>query len=116
MMIWLIFAGMTTAVLAALLVPFTRKSSRIQNSDADFNLAVYRDQLQELERDQGRGLIGAAEAEAARNEISRRLLQVAKNASSFVGSITSPVFSAVIVQGSMSQRNTPQRLAVVPFG
>lgn len=78
MMIWLIFAGMTTAVLAALLVPFTRKASRIQNSDADFNLAVYRDQLQELERDQGRGLIGAAEAEAARNEISRRLLQVAK--------------------------------------
>jgi cytochrome c-type biogenesis protein CcmH len=78
MMIWLIFAGMTTAVMAALLVPFTRKSSRIQNSDADFNLAVYRDQLQELERDQGRGLIGAAETEAARNEISRRLLQVAK--------------------------------------
>ncbi len=78
MMIWLIFAGMTAAVLAALLVPFTRKATRIQNSDADFNLAVYRDQLQELERDQGRGVIGAAEAEAARNEISRRLLQVAK--------------------------------------
>ena len=34
--------------------------------------------MQELERDQGRGLIGAAEADAARNEISRRLLQVAK--------------------------------------
>jgi cytochrome c-type biogenesis protein CcmH len=65
-------------VVAVLLVPFLRKSSRIQNSDADFNLAVYRDQLQELERDQGRGLIGAAEADAARNEISRRLLQVAK--------------------------------------
>jgi cytochrome c-type biogenesis protein CcmH len=79
MMIWLIFTGMTAAVVAALLVPFTRKSSRIQNSDADFNLAVYRDQLQELERDQGRGLIGATEAEAARNEISRRLLQVAKS-------------------------------------
>ena len=78
MMIWLIFTGMTAAAVAVLLVPFLRKSSRIQNSDADFNLAVYRDQLQELERDQGRGLIGAAEADAARNEISRRLLQVAK--------------------------------------
>jgi cytochrome c-type biogenesis protein CcmH len=78
MMIWLIFAGMMAAVVVALLVPFLRKSSQIQNSDADFNLAVYRDQLQELERDQARGLIGAAEAEAARNEISRRLLQVAK--------------------------------------
>jgi cytochrome c-type biogenesis protein CcmH len=78
MMIWLIFAGMTAAAMAALLVPFLRKSSGSLSSDADFNLAVYRDQLQELERDQGRGLIGAAEADAARNEISRRLLQVAK--------------------------------------
>ena len=77
-MILLIFAGMTAAVVAVLLVPFTRKSSGSLNSDADFNLAVYRDQLQELERDQARGLIGAAEADAAQNEISRRLLQVAK--------------------------------------
>ena len=86
MMIWLIFTGMTAAVVAILLVPFTRKSSGSLNSDADFNLAVYRDQLQELERDQGRGLIGAAEAEAARNEISRRLLQVAKAKPAAVGS------------------------------
>ena len=86
MMIWLIFTGMTAAVVAILLVPFTRKSSGSLNSDADFNLAVYRDQLQELERDQGRGLIGAAEAEAARNEISRRLLQVAKAKPAVVGS------------------------------
>jgi cytochrome c-type biogenesis protein CcmH len=78
MMIWLIFAGMTAAVVAALLVPFARKSSASLNSDADFDRAIYRDQLQELERDSARGLIGAVEAEAARNEISRRLLQVAK--------------------------------------
>ena len=78
MMIWLIFAGMTAVVVATLLVPFTRKSSGSLGSDADFNLAVYRDQLQELERDKGRGLIGADEADSARNEISRRLLQVAK--------------------------------------
>ncbi len=86
MMIWLIFAGMTAAVVAALLVPFLRKSSGSPNSDAEFDRAIYRDQLQELERDQGRGLIGAAEAEAARNEISRRLLQVAKPKSVAAGS------------------------------
>ena len=77
-MIWLIFAGMTAAVVAALLVPFLRKSLESLNSDAEFDRAIYRDQLQELERDSARGLIGAAEAEAARNEISRRLLQVTK--------------------------------------
>ena len=85
MVIWLIFAAMTAAVVAALLVPFLRRTSGPQNVDADFDRAVYRDQLQELERDQGRGLIGVAEAEAARNEISRRLLQVAKPKSVVTG-------------------------------
>jgi cytochrome c-type biogenesis protein CcmH len=78
MMIWLIFAGMTAAVVAALLVPFMRKSADAQNPDSDFDRAIYRDQLQELDRDKARGLIGEAEAQAARNEISRRLLQVPK--------------------------------------
>lgn len=86
MMIWLIFAGMTAAVVAALLIPFMRKTSGPENGDAEFDRAIYRDQLQELERDQGRGLIGAAEAEAARNEISRRLLQVANPKSFAMGS------------------------------
>ncbi|MEQ1521409.1 MAG: c-type cytochrome biogenesis protein CcmI [Aestuariivirga sp.] len=78
MMIWLIFAGMTAAVVAALLVPFMRKSVGAQSPDSDFDRTVYRDQLQELDRDAARGLIGETEAQAARNEISRRLLQVAK--------------------------------------
>src|ERR1700678_4399870 len=41
--------------------------------------AVYRDQLAEIERDVAGGLIGASEAEAARVEISRRLLAAADN-------------------------------------
>ena len=49
-----------------------------QSPDSDFDRAIYRDQLQELDRDKARGLIGETEAQAARNEISRRLLQVAK--------------------------------------
>jgi cytochrome c-type biogenesis protein CcmH len=77
MMIWLIFAGMTAAVVAALLVPFMRKSAGTQSPDSDFDRAIYRDQLQELDRDAARGLIGETEVQAARNEISRRLLQVA---------------------------------------
>jgi cytochrome c-type biogenesis protein CcmH len=78
MMIWLIFAGMTAAVVAALLVPFMRTSADAQSPDSDFDRAIYHDQLQELDRDKARGLIGEAEAQAARNEISRRLLQVPK--------------------------------------
>ena len=78
MLIWLIFAGMTAAVVAALLVPFLRATSGASGLDADFDKAIYRDQLQELERDKSRGLIGDAEAVAAGNEISRRLLQAVK--------------------------------------
>jgi cytochrome c-type biogenesis protein CcmH len=78
MMIWLIFTGMTAAVVAALAVPFMRQSVAAQSPDSDFDRAIYRDQLQELDRDAARGLIGEMEAQAARNEISRRLLQVAK--------------------------------------
>lgn len=77
MMIWLIFAGMMAAVLAGLLVPFMRKPSGAQSPDSEFDRAIYRDQLLELDRDMARGLIGETEAQAARNEISRRLLQVA---------------------------------------
>jgi cytochrome c-type biogenesis protein CcmH len=42
------------------------------------DVAVYRDQLAELERDRARGLIAESEAEAARVEVSRRLLGAAE--------------------------------------
>ena len=41
------------------------------------DVAVYRDQLEEIDRDRSAGLIGEREAEAARVEVSRRLLAAA---------------------------------------
>jgi cytochrome c-type biogenesis protein CcmH len=78
MTIWFIFATMIAATVAALYAPHRRRGMRAVPADSDFDKAIYRDQLIELERDRARGLIGAVEAEAARNEISRRLLQSAK--------------------------------------
>ncbi len=78
MTIWFIFAAMIAAVVAGLLVPFRRRVGISVPADADFDKAIYRDQLIELERDKARGIIGEIETEAARNEISRRLLQAAK--------------------------------------
>ena len=43
-------------------------------------VAVYRDQLHEIEADQARGVLSAGEAEAARLEVSRRLLASAARA------------------------------------
>ncbi|RMF02492.1 MAG: c-type cytochrome biogenesis protein CcmI, partial [Alphaproteobacteria bacterium] len=79
MLLWIIFAGLTTIALAAVLWPylFPRKAEMPSAEEGAFDAAVYRDQLEELEADAARGLISAAEAEAARVEISRRLLAAA---------------------------------------
>lgn len=60
-------------VLLAVVLPLLRGGSAGPERDS-FDRAVYRDQLHELERDAARGMIGAAEATAARLEIQRRLL------------------------------------------
>jgi cytochrome c-type biogenesis protein CcmH len=72
-LLWVIFAGLTALVLFALLRPLASGSAG-DESRAAFDATVYRDQLGEVENDRERGLIGEADAEAARIEIARRLL------------------------------------------
>lgn len=74
MTLWFVFALMTVAAIFAVLWPLGR-SSRAQDQGSE--VAVYKDQLAEIERDLTAGLIPAPEAEAARVEISRRLLAAA---------------------------------------
>ena len=69
------FVILTTVAVLALLWPVFRRPRPIERER--FELAVYRDQLAEVERDRERGLIPEAEARAARLEIERRLLRVA---------------------------------------
>ena len=71
MTLWLILAAMTAAAVVAVIWPFARRAG-VAPSGSD--MAVYRDQLAEIERDLAAGLVGKTEAEAARVEISRRLL------------------------------------------
>ena len=65
--------GLSSLTLAILLVPLLLRRGGPASRDA-YNLAVYRDQLAEVERDLARGLIAGDQAEAARTEISRRIL------------------------------------------
>jgi len=74
MILLLVFASMTVAAILAVLWPLAR-SPRSGRGGSD--LLVYKDQLQEIDRDRAAGLIGEAEAEAARLEVSRRLLVAA---------------------------------------
>ena len=73
MILWLVFALMTAAAIFAVLWPL----ARAHNAQGGSELEVYRDQLDEIERDRAAGLIGAAEADAARVEVSRRLIAAA---------------------------------------
>jgi cytochrome c-type biogenesis protein CcmH len=74
MTLWIIFGMMTVAALVAAGWPLVR--SRASESGAS-DVAVYRDQLEEIERDRADGRIGHDEFEAARIEVSRRLLGAA---------------------------------------
>jgi cytochrome c-type biogenesis protein CcmH len=72
--LWIAAVVMTAAVLMAVLMPLLRGMKKQPPGRAEYDLAVYKDQLGELERDRDRGLIDEAEAEAARIEIQRRML------------------------------------------
>jgi cytochrome c-type biogenesis protein CcmH len=71
MNLWFVFALMTVAAVFAVLWPLGR---RYRSQTGGTEESVYRDQLAEVDRDLAGGLIGAAEADAARIEIGRRLL------------------------------------------
>lgn len=75
---WIMAALITVAVVAVLVRPLLREAGSetagAPMARADYDRAVYRDQLAEIERDLARGVIEAGQADAARLEINRRLL------------------------------------------
>jgi cytochrome c-type biogenesis protein CcmH len=73
MVFWILLAVMTAVVAALLLYPLLRGAKAAADS-REGEVAVYRDQLAELDRDCLGGLISAEEAEYARAEIGRRLI------------------------------------------
>ncbi|WP_448188474.1 c-type cytochrome biogenesis protein CcmI [Azospirillum sp. sgz301742] len=78
MTFWLVLAALTAVVLALLLLPLLRRGDATEASTRGaHDLAVYRDQLTEVERDLESGLLTADQAEATRIEIQRRILGVA---------------------------------------
>jgi len=74
MTLWFVLALMTAAAIFAVLWPLGREAARLRSGS---DLAVYRDQLEEIHRDQAAGLIGAGEAASAHVEVSRRLIAAA---------------------------------------
>src|SRR5688572_707942 len=76
MTLWVIFALLTAIAALAILRPFWRPRPAAAGAEAR-DLEVYKQQLQEIEDEAARGLLGEAEANAARIEVSRRILAAA---------------------------------------
>ena len=74
MTFWIAAGLLTLATLAAVVLPILRARAEARRA-ADYDIEVYRDQLKEVERNKTRGLIGKEEAEAAKAEIGRRILE-----------------------------------------
>jgi cytochrome c-type biogenesis protein CcmH len=84
MTLWFFIALMTAAAVFAVLWPLGRRGALSSGplSASGTDVLIYRDQLEEIARDQSAGRLGAAEAEAARVEVSRRLLAADERAQS----------------------------------
>lgn len=81
MAFWLIVGGLTVIVAAMLgHAVVVRGQDRAGVDAAQSDMAVYRDQLAEVERDLDRGVLSEAEAEAVRTEVARRLLDADRRA------------------------------------
>lgn len=77
MLLWIMMAVLTAAALAAVLWPLMA-GSRTTQRRVDHDVAVYQAQLKEIDADLERGQINSEDAELARAEIGRRLIQVAE--------------------------------------
>jgi cytochrome c-type biogenesis protein CcmH len=77
-MLAFLLAAMTAIAIALVGLPILLPRRQPPPARREHDVAVYRDQLGELEREQARGVIDQRQASAARVEIERRLLAAAK--------------------------------------
>jgi len=77
LLFWLAAGLLTALAVLALLRPLLAPRGDTATARAPYDLAVYRDQLAEIERDVARGVLTPEAAEAARTEIERRILAAA---------------------------------------
>ena len=77
---WGLVAAVSIVSLGVLVAPLVRRVESTTAVREDYDINVYKDQLDEIERDLDRGLLDEAQADAARIEIKRRMLTVADQA------------------------------------
>lgn len=115
MTIWIVLAAITLLVASFVLWPVLRQretgadaasddDDQNGNSELNHDLAVYRDQLAEIERDIERGVLSTEQANAARIEVQRRILNADQRikaresgATSGIGKPSLRIYSALAI-------------------
>lgn len=77
MAFWIAAGAISLLVALLILLAFLRPRTQAAPA-ASYDLQVYRDQLKEVDRDVERGILTEAEAQRARTEVSRRILEADK--------------------------------------
>jgi cytochrome c-type biogenesis protein CcmH len=113
MTLWITLALMTGAAVMAVLWPLSRRPGRVSSLDPDAQF--YRDQLTEIARDEARGLISAADAEAAKAEAARRLLRTAGAMRSGAESVGEPALRRRRAASALALSTVPL-LALAVYG
>ncbi len=83
-MIWLWMVLLALVAMAAVAVPMMGRAVRMDTTGDHATPAVLQDQLDEVSRDLDRGVISAEEARAARTELKRRILAIARRGTNAV--------------------------------
>ena len=120
-MIWFFIAALALGSMGFLAMSLRAKA--IPGTQTDSTPAIFADQLAELDRDVARGVVSAADADAARIEIKKNILRqaqkgtsvpIASSRSSLVGLVVSMFFVPMIAIGYYIQFGNPElsRLAV----
>lgn len=94
MIFWLVCAVLTVGVSALIVTPLLRPKA-VDNDNPD--IAVYRAQLDEIDRDLDRDVLEKEEAERARAEVARRLLVANKEATApATGAVPTRALSLIV--------------------
>ena len=85
-----IFSGAMCLVVGLAVVTVLLRRQRLAGAALEFDLRVYRDQLKEVDRDVARRVISPENAERARTEIKRRILEADRKAQDGDGAGVAP--------------------------
>jgi cytochrome c-type biogenesis protein CcmH len=91
MILALVFAAMALIAVGFVVLPLIRRAPKADSpARADYDIAIYKDQLRDIERDRSRGVLDESQATAARLEVERRLLAAADASQSTSHPVTAP--------------------------